>query len=245
MPDAVEGVEDEGEGEQRLGGDLCGQRPGGEGGSDGLGLEVPAGERGDGVGGEEDVEAARQQRAGDTVERRGVPGDLRLVDAQVGGDGAAQALLLEDGVGLGGGQVLGRDGPGGLHDGWLARDKGAWRTGEAKHWDGDRARRVVVVPRLHQDPGGCSNAAVTDGTAQGVLEGALGKHDGGRRTGWTARWSGGRGALASRARGRDGARPSGVVLMGDDGMADAAAGQAAMRDLNASQPRISSQSRTC
>lgn len=40
----------------------------------------------------------------------------------------------------------------------------------------------VVVPRLHQDPGGCSNAALTGGAAQRVLEGALGKH-GGQKTG--------------------------------------------------------------
>lgn len=49
--------------------------------------------------------------------------------------------------------------------------------------DGDRARGSgrVVVPRLHQDPGGCSDDALADGTAQGVLEGALSKHGGGRR----------------------------------------------------------------
>lgn len=69
MPEAVEGVENEGEGDQRLGRDLGGERPGGDGGGDGLGLEVPAGERGDGVGGEEDIEAAGQQGAGDTVDR--------------------------------------------------------------------------------------------------------------------------------------------------------------------------------
>ena len=42
----------------------------------------------DEVCGAEDVEAAGEGAAGDAVEGGGVPGHLRLVDCQVGGDGA-------------------------------------------------------------------------------------------------------------------------------------------------------------
>jgi hypothetical protein len=62
----------------------------------------------DQVQGAESVEGAGQGDAGHAVERRAVPGDLRLVDAEVRRDGAVQALLCEDLVrGLGGGHVCG------------------------------------------------------------------------------------------------------------------------------------------
>lgn len=131
MPQAVEAVVGKGESEKRLGGDLCGKGPGGKGSGDGLRLEVPAGERGDGVGGEEKVHAAREHRAGDTVQSRAIPGDLRLVDGQVGGNGAAQALLLQDNARFGLGEVLGRDRSGGYAGWWLVepRDMCRWGSG--------------------------------------------------------------------------------------------------------------------
>ena len=84
---------------------------------------MPAEQRRDQVRGAEDVEAAAEGRAGDAVQRRAVPGYLRLVDREVRRDGAVEALLDEDGVcvcfadrlrcgGSGGGGMLG------LSSGW-------------------------------------------------------------------------------------------------------------------------------
>ena len=61
----------------------------------------------------EEVEGPRKHDAGDAVEHRRVPCDLRAVDAQMGGDGAEAALLDEDLVGVGGGELLGCDGAAG------------------------------------------------------------------------------------------------------------------------------------
>lgn len=44
----------------------------------------------------EDVETATEDDAGDTIESRGVPGDLRSVDGKMRGDGALQALLRKE-----------------------------------------------------------------------------------------------------------------------------------------------------
>ena len=69
---------------------------------------MPADGRRNEVQGAESVEGAREGDTGHAVERRAVPGDLRLVDAEVRRDGAVQALLCKDGVrGLGGGHVCG------------------------------------------------------------------------------------------------------------------------------------------
>ena len=108
MPQAVERMVGERQGNGDLGEDLERQRPRGEaGGHDGA-LEVPADGRRNEVQGAESVEGAREGDTGHAVERRAVPGDLRLVDAEVRRDGAVQALLCEDGVrGLGGGHVCG------------------------------------------------------------------------------------------------------------------------------------------
>ena len=57
---------------------------------------MPSSVRGNQVGDTEEVEGAGECNSRDAVERRGVPGDLRLVDSQVGGDGAVDALLRED-----------------------------------------------------------------------------------------------------------------------------------------------------
>jgi hypothetical protein len=96
MPQAVERVVRERHGNGELGEDLEGERPGREAGGEHGALEVPADGGRDEVEDAEGVEAAGEGDAGDTVERRAVPGDLRLVDAEVGSDGAVQALLCED-----------------------------------------------------------------------------------------------------------------------------------------------------
>jgi hypothetical protein len=62
---------------------------------------VPSSVRSDEVGDSKQVEGAGQGNAGDTVETRGDPGDLRLVDGEVGRDGAVDALLDENLLGLG------------------------------------------------------------------------------------------------------------------------------------------------
>lgn len=104
MPQTVERVVRERHGDGELGEGLEGQRPGRKAGGEHGALEVPADGGRDEVEDAEGVEAAGEGDAGDAVERRAVPGDLRLVDAEVGSDGAVQALLCEDlVVGWGGG----------------------------------------------------------------------------------------------------------------------------------------------
>lgn len=99
MPQAVERVVGERHGDGELGEGLEGERPRGEAGGEHGALEVPTDGGCDEVEDAEGVEAAGEGDAGDTVERRAVPGDLRLVDAEVGSDGAVEALLCEDLVG--------------------------------------------------------------------------------------------------------------------------------------------------
>lgn len=64
---------------------------------------MPSEQGGSEVGGCEDIEAAGEQGGGDAVEAGQVPGDLGLVDGEVGRDGTEAALGGEDGVGVGGG----------------------------------------------------------------------------------------------------------------------------------------------
>lgn len=106
MPQTIERVVRERHGERELGEGLEGERPGREAGGEDRALEVPADGGRDEVEDAEGVEAAGEGDAGDAVEGRAVPGDLRLVDAEVGSDGTVQALLCEDLiVGWGGGGV--------------------------------------------------------------------------------------------------------------------------------------------
>ena len=93
---AVEAVVGEREGGDKLGQDLKSSGPGSESSSKAARLEVPTKGRSDQVGETEGVESAVKSDAGDTVESGAVPGDLRLVDAQVRRDGAVQALLGQD-----------------------------------------------------------------------------------------------------------------------------------------------------
>ena len=124
MPQAVERVVGERHGDGELGEDLKGGGPSGEAGGEHGALEVPADGGRDEVEDAEGVEAAGEGDAGDAVERTAVPGDLRLVDAEVGSDGAVQALLCEDlVVGWGGGGVsVGCCGQRAEEGGW----RGSW-----------------------------------------------------------------------------------------------------------------------
>lgn len=98
MPEAVDEVVGEGEAEEgELEQTLDEEGQGGGGGDEGGGLEVPADDGGDEVGGEVGVGGAGEDAAGDTGPGGGgEPGLLDLVDAEMGSDGAVQTLLVED-----------------------------------------------------------------------------------------------------------------------------------------------------
>lgn len=121
---------------------------------------MPAQQGGHEVGGAEEVEPARERAAGDAVQRRGVPGHLGLVDGEVRGDGAVQALGGEDGVGvrgLGGlgfrvrfcgrgleGDVSAGEGRRGVSwGGWI--DAGVWPREEEL---GRKGRKKASIERL-------------------------------------------------------------------------------------------------
>lgn len=101
MPDTVEAVKGKREGSRELGRDLQGHGPGPKRRRHAGRLQMPAEQRRDQIGGTEGVEAPAEDRAGDSVQRRAVPGDLRLVDGQVRRDGPVQPLLDEDVVRVG------------------------------------------------------------------------------------------------------------------------------------------------
>lgn len=56
---------------------------------------MPAERWGSEVRNAEEVEAAAEHNAGDTVQRRGIPGDLGFVDGEMRGDGTLEALFCE------------------------------------------------------------------------------------------------------------------------------------------------------
>lgn len=86
--------------------DLHKQRPGGHRGRDRSGLEVPAEDGSDEVRDAEEVEGPGEDAPGDAVECGQVPCYLRAVDGEMGGGGTVLALLDEDFVGVGGGELL-------------------------------------------------------------------------------------------------------------------------------------------
>lgn len=102
MPNAVERVVGKRQSEEGLDADLgdCPERS--ERRSKRGGVEVPPEHGGREVGGCEEVEGPREHDSRDTVRGGAEPGDLGSVDGEVGGDGAAGALLGEDLGGIGG-----------------------------------------------------------------------------------------------------------------------------------------------
>lgn len=100
MSNSIETVVRERERNKQLSRKLGGNGPSTKGGSDTGGLEMPSEEGGSEVRGAEDVEAAGEDAAGDSVERGADPGYLGLVDSQVRGDGAVATLGGEEVVGF-------------------------------------------------------------------------------------------------------------------------------------------------
>lgn len=96
MSDPIHTVERKEETHARLGQDLQDHRPRREARCEHGRLDVPAEGGRDQVEGAIEVEAAAEDAAGDAVERGAVPGDLGLVDAEMGGYGAVEALVGED-----------------------------------------------------------------------------------------------------------------------------------------------------
>lgn len=95
MADTVEAVVGEWESHGPLESDLGEQGQSTESSGHGGRLQVPAEQRGGEVSGGPEIEAAGQGNAGETVGTAANPGDLGLVDRQMGGDGAVQTLLGE------------------------------------------------------------------------------------------------------------------------------------------------------
>lgn len=114
MPNAVQAVESNGHSQAEFDEDLGQQWQSAKRSRNRCGFQVPADDGGNKVGGGEHVESARGDRAGDTVQGTGVPGNLGAVDGQVRSDGAVQALLRENLGRVGG--VCGRRS-------WSIRDK--------------------------------------------------------------------------------------------------------------------------
>lgn len=114
MPDPVERVKREGQSHQELQPALHQRRELGETLSERCGLNVPAQQGGNEVREAEYVEAAREDGAGDAVESGQGPGNLSLVDGEVGRDGPVEALAVKYGVTVVEGDFVGRgDGFGG------------------------------------------------------------------------------------------------------------------------------------
>lgn len=110
MPNTSEGMERKRSREQELGRNLRSDRPRGEPSRQrGRPQVQPQGRRCQ-VSDPEEVEGPGQHGSRDAVERGRVPCDLRAVNGQMRGDGALAALLDEDFVGVGGGELLRCDG---------------------------------------------------------------------------------------------------------------------------------------
>lgn len=111
MPHSVNSMEHKRPRSNELDTRLRRQRQTGESRNERLALQVPAGQRSDQVRG-----AVQVQKTAETGTREALPdgtaeiGLLLVVDGEVGGDGALEALLVEEGAGVGGGDFLGCDG---------------------------------------------------------------------------------------------------------------------------------------
>jgi hypothetical protein len=96
MPDTIEGVVCERPRKHTLRQELQDHRPLRESRRYHCALKMPASVWCDQVSCAEDVEGAAHQAAGDTIEDRAIPGDLRAIDAEVRRDRSVQALFGED-----------------------------------------------------------------------------------------------------------------------------------------------------
>lgn len=107
MSDTVEGVEGEGECNESLQGELGNQGDGGESVGKGGRVNVNAKSRASGVSAQQSVESTTESDTGDSVQTRKVPGQLGLVDVEMGGGGSKGSLLVKDVQSLGRGGGLG------------------------------------------------------------------------------------------------------------------------------------------
>jgi len=105
MPDPIETMKGERERQARLDRHLGQKWPGPEGRGNRRRFHVPTEQRGDEIGGAEDVEDAANHRAGDAVGDGEGPCHLGFVDREMRGDGPVAALGYQDG---GAGVSLGR-----------------------------------------------------------------------------------------------------------------------------------------
>jgi hypothetical protein len=104
MPETVDAVVKERPSKEALNSDLDSHGPSSHSSHHALRLKVPSGVRGSEVGEAEEVEGSGEDNGGHTIQGRAVPCDLRLVDGEMRGDGAVEALFGEDldGFGFGG-----------------------------------------------------------------------------------------------------------------------------------------------
>jgi hypothetical protein len=110
MSDTIPRVISKGKGSSKFDGELASERKGTEGGGDGTRLKVKAEQRRGSVEGKVGIETAGKSDTGNTGERGHVPGQLGLVDAEMGSDGAAETLSGKDLISLRlgcGGSVVG------------------------------------------------------------------------------------------------------------------------------------------
>jgi hypothetical protein len=109
MSKSVVAVVEERERKEGLETHLDCQRPRRDSRNHRLRLHVPSGDRGCEVSETKEVQRAGENDGGQTVEARAVPGDLRLVDGEMRGDGALEALFGENlgGFGFGGRESVG------------------------------------------------------------------------------------------------------------------------------------------
>lgn len=107
MADAGDGVLGEGPGDEELETSLGESGPGGDGGGHAGGLEVPAGQRGDEVGGAKDVQAASQEGSRDTLPDGAAQPRLSVVvNLEVRRHGPLEALLGQEAVGIAVGELF-------------------------------------------------------------------------------------------------------------------------------------------
>ena len=112
MAHAVGGVEHEGPSKEELDATLDRERQGAHGRGDGRALKVPAQQGRCQIGGAKDVHRAAEARAREALPDRPAEVGLRLVvDFEMRRRRAAEALLGEDGVAVGGCELLGCYGP--------------------------------------------------------------------------------------------------------------------------------------
>lgn len=121
MPETVDGVIYKWPSKRKLGRHLCNHRPRSYRRDEARRLEMPSRGRSNQICKAEEVKGAREDDARDTMQRGSDPGDLRLVDGEMGGDGAGETLLDEDGVLERGGKSTSRRLARTRAIGWFAR----------------------------------------------------------------------------------------------------------------------------